>query len=151
MGGDMLASDIGLVQSAMTALNAPPDLIEQIVALLETNSEELGGHVVTRVGADWFGGAPTGHRIGVNAEMAHQAVEEEFQKLADALRQYSTAITQWAEEVQEVDATSGAEMTARAQVVEQVNATLEQARDEAASSNMGDGRYTEPTTTGSGS
>lgn len=143
----MLPSDIGLVQSAMTALKAPPDLIEEIVSILQSNSDELGGHVVSRVGADWFGGAGTAHRIGVNAQMAHQAVEEEFQKLADALREYSTAITQWAQEVQDVDATSGAEMASRAQAVEQVNATLEQARQTATDQTMGDGQYTEPPAT----
>lgn len=147
----MLPSDIGLVQSAMTALKAPPDLIDEIVSILQSNSDELGGHVVSRVGADWFGGAGTAHRIGVNAQMAHQAVEEEFQKLADALREYGSAITLWAQEVQDVDATSGAEMTMRAQAIEQVNTTVEQAREEAASTNMGDGRYTEPSTTEDGS
>lgn len=147
----MLPSDIGLVQSAMTALKAPPDLIEEIVSILQSNSDELGEHVVSRVGADWFGGASTAHRIGVNAQMAHQAVEEEFQKLADALREYGSAITLWAQEVQEVDLASGGAMTARAHAIEQVNATLEQARNEAASTTMGDGRYTEPSTTEDGS
>ena len=146
----MLTADIGLVQNAMTALNAPPDLIEKVVSLLQTNSQELEGQVVTDVGPDWFGGSTNGHRIGVNTKMAHQEVEQEFQKLADSLRQYGVAITQWAEEVRDVDGTTNAEMTMRAAALEQVNSTLNQATDEATDSTMGDGRYTEPPATGDG-
>lgn len=144
----MLLADIGLVANAMTALNAPPDLVERIVTLLRDNSEELDGHNVTEVGGDWFGGAHTAHRLGVNTKMAHQAVEEEFQKLADSLRAYRAAITQWAEEVRDVDATTSAELTMRASALQQVNDTLDSARDEAVSTSIGDGRYTEPSTEG---
>jgi hypothetical protein len=83
--------------------------------------------------------------------MAHQAVEEEFQKLADSLREYSAAITQWADEVRDVDEMSGAETAQRVAAIEQVNTTLDEARDESSSSNIGDGRYDQPSTTGSGS
>ncbi len=146
----MLIADIGLVANAMTVLNAPPDLIEQVVSLLETNSEELGNQIVTDVGPGWFGGSPNAHRIGVNTTMAHQAVEEEFQKLADSLRQYGTAITQWAEEVRDVDGTSSAEMTMRAAALEQVTTTLDEARSESSTTEMGDGRYDDPAANGSG-
>jgi len=147
----MLIADIGLVANAMTVLKAPPDLIEQVVSLLESNSEELGKQIVTDVGPGWFGGSTTAHRIGVNTKMAHQAVEEEFQKLADSLREYGTAIMLWAEEVRDVDGTTNAEMTTRTAALEQVNTTLDAARDDATSTNMGDGRYDEPPTTKGGS
>lgn len=147
----MLIADIGLVANAMTVLNAPPDLIEQVVGLLETNSEELGSQIVTDVGPGWFGGSPNANRIGVNTKMAHQAVEEEFQKLADSLRQYGTAITQWAEEVRDVDGTSSVEMTMRAAALDQVTTTLDEAREESSTTDMGDGRYDEPAASGSGS
>ncbi len=146
----MLIADIGLVQNAMTALNAPPDLIKKVVDLLQANSQELEGQVVTDVGPDWFGGSTNGHRIGVNTTMAHQEVEQEFQKLADSLRQYGAAITQWAEEVRDVDGTTSAEMTMRAAALEQVNSTLNEARDEATDTTMGDGHYSAPPAAGSG-
>ncbi len=144
----MLIADIGLVANAMTVLNAPPDLIEEVVSLLQSNSEDLNSQVVTEVGPGWFGGSANGHRIGVNTTMAHQAVEEEFQKLADSLREYGAAITQWATEVRDVDSTSGAEMTQRASALEQVNASLKQARDESSSRDIGDGRYDVPSGSG---
>ena len=143
----MLIADIGLVANAMTALQVEPDVVEKITELLLTNSEELNGQVVTKVSPGWFGGSTNAHRIGVNTTMAHQAVEEEFQKLADSLRDYSDAITTWANDVRDVDGTSSAEMRQRAAALEQVNATLEEARDESSSSNMGDGQYTEPPAT----
>ena len=146
----MLIADIGLVAHAMTVLNAPQDLIDEVVSLLETNSEELGSTLVTDVDPGWFGGSTNANRIGVNTKMAHQAVEEEFQKLADSLRAYRTAITQWAEEVRDVDGTTNAEMTMRAAALEQVNTTLLEARDESATTTMGDGQYTEPSESGSG-
>lgn len=146
----MLIADIGLVANAMTVLNAPPDLIKQVVTLLENNSEQLGSQVVTAVSPGWFGGSTTGHRFGVNTTMAHQAVEEEFQKLADSLREYSSAIMQWAEEVRDVDGTTDAEMTMRTAALEQVSTTLDAARDDVTSTTMGDGRYTDPTATEGG-
>ncbi len=151
MGGTMLMADIGLVTDAMTALHVEPDLIAEIVTLLTSNSDNLDSQVVTAVGPGWFGGSPNAHRIGVNTQMAHQAVEEEFQKLADSLREYSAAITQWADEVRDVDEMSGAETAQRVAAIEQVNTTLDEARDESSSSNIGDGRYDQPSTTGSGS
>jgi uncharacterized protein YukE len=147
----LTAADVGLVTTALKGLNADEDLIAEIVALLNTNSEGLGGTTVTAVGPDWFGGSTTGHRIGVNAQMAHQEVEQEFQKLADSLRAYGDAIRQWADEVRDVDASTNAEMTIRATALSQVNTTLEEARDRSASSTMGDGQYTEPPTTEEGS
>jgi len=142
----MLLADIGIVTNAMTVLNAPPDLIEEIRALLLDNSDGLQsqGHVVTDVAPGWFGGSPNAHRIGVNTKMAHQEVVDEFQKLANSLRDYSEALEQWATEVRDIDATTNAEMTMRQQALEQVNATLDAARDESSSDTMGDGRYTEP-------
>ena len=106
--------------------------------------------MVTDVAPGWFGGSGNAHRIGVNTKMAHQAVEEEFQKLADSLRGYSDAINLWASEVRDVDGTSNAEMTMRQAALEQVNTTLDEARDESSDTNIGDGSYTEPTTSGSG-
>lgn len=147
----MLMADIQLVTNAMTALNFEPELVDEIVLLLTSNSDNLDTQIVTAVGPGWFGGSTNGHRIGVNTQMAHQAVEEEFQKLADSLRDYSAAITQWANEVRDVDLASGAAMIQRAAALEQVQTTIIDARDESSSSDIGDGSYTDPATTGSDS
>ena len=147
----LVAGDIGIIRSALTnVLGTSPDVVEQIIDLLQSNSEDLGRQVVTGPGQSWFGGSHTGHRIAVNTTMAHQAVEEEFEKLADSLRQFSVAIAKWDEEVREVDAQTGAEMAQRSQTIAQVNSTLEQAGDRAGDRTIGDGRYTEPTTTEGG-
>lgn len=151
MGGDMLMADVLLVTDAMAAMKVEPRIIDEIRKLLTENSDSLDTQIVTAVGPGWFGGSTNGHRIGVNTQMAHQAVEEEFQKLADSLRDYRSAITQWANEVADTDATTSAEMRMRQAAVEQVNSTISDARDESSSSNMGDGTYTEPTTTEDGS
>jgi hypothetical protein len=143
----MLIADIGIVQNAMTVLNFEPDVVDSITELLLTNSEDLNGQVVTKVAPGWFGGSSNAHRIGVNTTMAHQAVEEELQKLADSLRQYSVALNQWADEVRDVDVISNATMLQRAAAVEQVNTTIVEARDESSTSNIGDGQFTEPPAT----
>jgi hypothetical protein len=144
------AYDMGLVTDFMTGINAPPSLIEQIVELLNDNSTGLDGQVVTDVGGDWFGGSASGHRLGVNTKMAHQEVEEEFQKLADSLRKYGEAITQWATEVRDIDGDTNAEMTMRAAALAEVNTTIGDARDQAADNTMGDGTYTVPPVTQEG-
>jgi hypothetical protein len=140
----MLASDIGIVTNAMTILKAPPDLIAEIRELLIDTSDGLKKQVITEVAPGWFGGSTNGHRIGVNTKMAHQAVVEEFQKLADSLREYSKALEQWAKEIDGIDATTSADMAMRQAALEQVNATVTTARDESSSDTMGDGQYTEP-------
>lgn len=151
MGDNMLMADIGLVANALTALNVEPDIVSEVTEMLIANSDDLKGQIVTDVAPGWFGGSGNAHRIGVNTKMAHQAVEEEFQKLADSLRDYSAAINQWASEVRDVDGTSNAEMIQRQAALELVNTTLDGARDESSDTTMGDGSYTEPAITGSGS
>jgi hypothetical protein len=150
MGENMLMADIGLVANALTVLNVEPDLVAEVTDLLMQNSDGLEGQIVTDVHPGWFGGSSNAHRIGVNTTMAHQAVEEEFQKLADSLRAYSDAINLWANEVRDVDGTSNAEMTQRQAAIEQVNTTIDAARDESSDHTIGDGSYTEPATSGSG-
>jgi uncharacterized protein YukE len=145
MGGHMLIADVGIVANAMTVLQVEPDLVADITELLLRGSEDLDGSVISRVAAGWFGGAETAHRLGVNAAMAHQSVEEEFQKLADSLRQYSDALHQWADDVRDVDATSGTDLVRRSAALEQVAADLAEARDESSTDVIGDGRYTAPT------
>ncbi len=140
----MLIADIGIVQNAMAVLNFEPDLVAEINKLLLSNSEDLNGTVVTKVAPGWFGGSTNAHRIGVNTTMAHQAVEEELQKLADSLRQYSEALNIWATEVRGIDADTNAEMLQRQAAIEQVNTTVIEARDESSTDTMGDGQYTEP-------
>jgi hypothetical protein len=146
----LTAADVGLVTDVMRGINAPEDLIQDIVTLLTTHSDDLGGTTVTAVGPDWFGGSTTGHRIGVNAQMAHQEAEQEFQKLADSLRAYSDAIKLWADDVRDVDGSTNAEMTTRAATLAQVNDTIDRARDQSSSRTMGDGQYTEPPAAGDG-
>ncbi|MBL0748818.1 hypothetical protein [Nocardioides baculatus] len=142
----MLLADIGIVTNAMTVLNAPPSLIQQIRDLLLENSDglESQGQGVTDVAPSWFGGSTNANRIGVNTRMAHQEVVEEFQKLANSLREYSEALQLWATEVAGVDADTNAEMTMRQQAIEQVNTTVTAAQDESSSDTIGDGHYTEP-------
>ena len=141
-----MAFDFGLIAGAMAALNFEPDVVEEVVALLDTNSQQLDqqGRSVTQVPAGWFGGAPSANRIGVNTSMAHQAVEEEFQKLATSLQQYGAAITQWGAEVRDVNDQTVAENRMRNQALEQVRTTLENAKREAADRAIGDGTYSEP-------
>ena len=140
----LTAADVGLVTNVMKGINAPESLIQSIRTLLTTNSDGLGGTKLVPVGTGHFGGSTNGHRLGVNAQMAHQEAEQEFQKLADSLRAYSDAIKLWADDVRDVDGSTNAEMTTRAAALAQVNDTIDQARDQSSSSTMGDGQYTEP-------
>ena len=140
----LTAADVGLVTNVMKGINAPESLIQSIRTLLTTNSDGLGGTKLVPVGTSHFGGSTNGHRLGVNAQMAHQEAEQEFQKLADSLRAYSDAIKLWADDVRDVDGSTNAEMTTRAAALAQVNDTIDQARDQSSSSTMGDGQYTGP-------
>lgn len=146
----LTAADVGLVTNVMKGINAPESLIQSITALLTSNSDGLVDTEVVPVGTGHFGGSTNGHRLGVNAQMAHQEAVDEFQKLADSLRTYSDAIKLWADDVRDVDGTTNAEMTMRAAALAQVNDHIDHARDQSASSTMGDGQYTEPPAAGDG-
>ena len=146
----LTAADVGLVTDVMKGINAPESLIQSITTLLTSNSDGLVGTEVLPVGTGHFGGSTNGHRLGVNAEMAHQEAVDEFQKLADSLRTYSDAIKLWADEVRAVDGTTNAEMTMRAAALAQVTDHIDHARDQSSSSTMGDGQYTEPPAAGDG-
>ena len=146
----LTAADVGLVTNVMKGINAPESLIQSIRTLLTTNSDDLGGTKLIPVGTSHFGGSTNGHRLGVNAQMAHQEAEQEFQKLADSLRAYSDAIKLWADDVRDVDGSTNAEMTTRAAALAQVNDTIDQARDQSSSNTMGDGQYSEPPAAGDG-
>ena len=146
----LTAADVGLVTDVMKGINAPESLIQSIRTLLTTNSDGLGGTKLVPVGTSHFGGSTNGHRLGVNAQMAHQEAVDEFRKLADSLRTYSDAIKLWADDVRDVDGSTNAEMTTRAAALAQVNDTIDQARDQSASSTMGDGQYTAPPAAGDG-
>ena len=148
MGDNMLMADIGLVASAMTALNVDPDIVDEVTQMLLDNSDGLKGQVVTDVAESWFGGSGNAHRIGVNTKMAHQEVVDEFQKLADSLRDYSDAILKWASDVRDIDGDTNAEMMMRSAALQEVNTIIDDARNEATSDTMGDGSYTDPTGSG---
>ena len=156
MGDNMLMADIGLVANAMTALHFDPHLVELVTQTLINNSDDLEGHDVTDVPPAWFGGADNAHRIGVNTQMAHQAVDEEFKKLADALRGYSDIIYAWAAELNDAEMDARVDMAARQTLMEEIKTEIIEVRDESSTDTIGDGRYTEPppappATDGSGS
>ena len=91
MGENMLMADIGLVANAMTVLNVEPGHRRRDHAsCCMENSDGLDGpdrHQRRRPAGSAARATPTAS--AVNTKMAHQAVEEEFQKLADSLREYS--------------------------------------------------------------
>jgi hypothetical protein len=133
----MLLADIKLVTDAMTVLNAPPDLIDQVKRLLLDNSSTLREQVVTRPAEGWFGGSGTGQRLAVNATMAHQEVEQEFQKLADGLSDYRDQVHQWATLLDQADAGSQASVQTAEALVAEVATTQQRLSDRT----MGDGRF----------
>ena len=156
MGDNMLMADIGLVANAMTALQFEPDLVQLVTETLINNSDDLKGHDVTAVAPGWFGGSGNAHRIGVNTQMAHQAVDEEFKKLADALRGYSDIINAWVAELEVAEDGARADMAVQQTLMEEIKTEIIEVRDESSTDDIGDGHYTEPpaappSTDGSGS
>lgn len=98
--------DRDLLRSALTSLSVEDQVIEEIFKVLDSSTTSLAATPVPTIEPSWFGGSFTGGvRLGTNASMAQEAVEEEMAKLIETLRDYRQNLEIFRDDVYDTDAT----------------------------------------------
>lgn len=130
-------SDVGGLSGVRNTLNAvavPPDVINNIVSLLESNSLNLkGGHGhFKKPDGEVFGGTYGARNLGSHTARAHQHLSNSVLEAVASLQATGTAMKQFDKEISSADADS--EAAARALL----------SRTQAAVDGLDDNRYTPP-------
>ena len=107
----IMLSDVGGVGGVRDALNAvkvPPDVINNIVSILESNSSNLeGGHgQFPEVKGTWFGGTNGAHNLGAHTAKAHRKLSNSVLEAVASLQATGTAMKQFDKEMSSADANS---------------------------------------------
>lgn len=111
----VMLSDVGGISGVRTTLNAvsvPPDVIEEIVAIIQSTSGALDPDAFHPVTGTWFGDSSSAQTLGVHTDKAHQKMSNSVLEAVAGLQATSDAMTQFDKEISQADADS--EASARA-------------------------------------
>lgn len=85
--------DRELLNQTMVGLNIDPETIASLMSSFDKAAEGVESDPILPVQSASFGESYTGgYRLGTNAEMAHQAVKDELDKVAAGLRGMGTSV-----------------------------------------------------------
>lgn len=140
----IMLSDVGGlsgVRDTLKAVAVPPDVINNIVSILEANSRNLrGGHGhFPRPDGQVFGSTYGAQNLGAHTAKAHQHLSNSVLEAVASLQATGSAMQQFDKEISAADADS--EAAAQALLV----------RTQAAVDSLDDNRYTPPVTPVDGS
>lgn len=107
----IMLSDVGGVGGVRDALNAvkvPPDVINNIVSILESNSSWLdqGRGNFPKPGGDVFGGTNGAQTLGTHTAKAHQKLSNSVLEAVASLQATGDAMVQFDKEMSTADANS---------------------------------------------
>jgi hypothetical protein len=111
----VLLADVGGTMGVVKTLNAvsvPPDVIEEIVKILQQESTSLEGGSFNEVPATWFGGRFSGQNLGNHTKLAHQHLSNSVLEAVASLQSTGEAIEQFDKELESADADAHAATTA---------------------------------------
>lgn len=106
-----LLSDVGGisgVRSTLTSVKVAPDVIDEIVAILEENSGQLDPAQFSTVPSAWYGGSQSARVLGANTDKAHLALQNAVVEAVAGLQDTGVAIEQFDKEISAADADSEA-------------------------------------------
>lgn len=138
----VLLADVGGmtgVAKTLTSVSVPPDVIEEIVKILQQESTSLEGGSFNDVPSAWFGGRSSGQDLGNHTKLAHRHLSNSVLEAVASLQSTGDAIEKFDKELGNADADSHAATAAL------LNRT-QQAVDQ-----LDDNRYTSPTAPAQGS
>ncbi|WP_224274935.1 hypothetical protein [Nocardioides lacusdianchii] len=85
--------DRELLNQTMVGLNIDPETIASLMSSFDKAAEGVESDPILPVQSASFGESYTGgYRLGTNAEMAHQAVKDELDKVAAGLRGMGSSV-----------------------------------------------------------
>jgi hypothetical protein len=91
----VLLADVGGISGVRTTLNSvkvPPDVINDIVAILETSPDDLAPNQLRPVKDAWFGSAWSGQYLGIHATKAHLALQDTLIKAVQGISETMQAM-----------------------------------------------------------
>ena len=107
----VMLADVGGMSGVIAALNSvkvPPDVINNIVSILEYNSRDLdpGRGKFREVDASWFGGTYSAQNLGVHTAKAHGQLSNSILEAVASLQATGVAMEQFDKEMSTADANS---------------------------------------------
>lgn len=102
-------ADVG---STLNDLSVDPEVIRQIMAMLDTGSEALGSTPLQDIPAGAFGPAPAAVELAVNTAKAHAKVAKAMVEMVQGLRGFSQSLEKFRQEALAADDTSAADLQA---------------------------------------
>ncbi len=99
---------VGGVVGTLSSIAVPPDVINDIVTILTSESSSLADGMFAPVNEAWFGARPSGTNLAAHTHKAHEKMTNSILEAVASLQQTGDAMKQWDREITAVDADSGA-------------------------------------------
>ena len=105
----VLLADVGGIsgiKSTLGAVKVPPDVIEDIVAIIMATYGDLNPDAFREVSGAWFGGSGTAQMLGFHTEKAHRKLANAVLEAVSGLQTTTEAMQQFDRELSQADANS---------------------------------------------
>lgn len=105
----VLLADVGGITGVVSTLSSfkvPPNVIEEIVGVLEASSGELNPDGFRGVQGTWYGGGHSAQTLALNTDKAHQTLANAVVEAVAGLQRTGVAIEQFDKEVSQADSDS---------------------------------------------
>lgn len=96
------------VRNTLSSISVPPDVIDQIIKILQQESDTLEGGKVNPVPATWFGSRSSGENLGHHTEKAHARLSNSVLEAVAGLQGTGKAIEKFDRELEDADVNSHA-------------------------------------------
>ena len=107
----VLLADVGGlmgVRDTLNAISVPPDVIEDIIKILQQESDTLEGGKFNPVPASWFGNRFSGQNLGTHTDKAHAKLSNSVLEAVASLQGTGQAIEKFDRELEDADVNSKA-------------------------------------------
>lgn len=126
-----LLADVGGlmgVRNTLNSISVPPDVIEQIISILQNESDTLESGTFNPVPANWFGNRFSGENLGHHTEKAYARLSNSVLEAVAGLQGTEQAIVKFDRELEDADVNSQA---ATATLLRSTDHALDQLDDNA--------------------
>jgi hypothetical protein len=107
----VLLADVGGisgVRSTLSSVKVPPDVINDIVAILETSPDDLAPKQLQPVKDAWFGASSSARYLGMHTTKAHLALQDTLIRAVDGIARTMDGMRTFQTEMSRTDADSEA-------------------------------------------
>ena len=107
----VLIADVGGmsgIANTLQSVSVPPDVIEEIIKILQQESTSLEAGSFNEVPATWFGARFSGQNLGNHTKLAHSYLSNSVLEAVASLQSTGDAIEQFDKELESADADSQA-------------------------------------------